>query len=56
MPLRFRTAALLLCLHPLPVNKEPQPGTRKEVRMEVHVVMSPTVMGYLSIPRLLRSS
>ena len=40
--LRFRPAALLFCLHPPPVNRDPPlPGTRKEVRMEVCVVSSP---------------
>lgn len=51
--LRFRLTALLLCLSPPPVNRDPSPGTRIEVRMEVPVFRSPAVMGYLSIPRRL---
>ena len=49
--LRFCPTALLLCLYPLPVNRDPPPhqGTRKEVRMEVCVVRSPSVMGFFSI-------
>ena len=38
--------ALLLCLQPPTVNRDtPPPGTRKEVRMEVHVVRSPVSWG-----------
>ena len=50
--LRLSPTALLLCLNPPPVNRDPppHPGTRKEVRMEVCVVRSPSVMGYLSAP------
>ena len=54
--LRFRPMALHLCLSPPPVNRNPSPGTRIEVRMEVPVVRSPAVMGYLSIPRHLLSA
>ena len=47
--------ALILCLHFLQETGTPPLGTRKEVRMEVRVIRSPAVMGYLSIPRLLFS-
>ena len=46
--LRFRPAALLFCSHPAPVNREPPPGTRKEVRMEVCGQL-PCSMVYLSV-------
>ena len=48
--LKFMPTTLLLWLSMSPVNRDPSPGTRIEVRMEVPVVRSPAVMGYLSIP------
>ena len=45
----FRPMPLLLS-SPTPVNRDPSLGTRKEVRMEVRVVRSHAVTGYLSIP------
>ena len=48
--LRFRPTTLLLWLSMSPVNRDPSPGTRIEVRMEVPVVRSRAVVGYLSIP------
>ena len=55
--LRFMPTTLLLWLSTPPVNRDPSPGTRIEVRMEVSVVRAPAVVGYLSIPwRLLSAS
>ena len=54
--LRFMPTTLLLWLSTPPVNRDPSPGTRIEVRLEVPVVRAPAVMAYLSIPRRLLSA
>ena len=54
--LRFMPTTLLLWLSTPPVNRDPSPGTRIEVRLEVPVVRAPAVMAYLSIPRCLLSA
>ena len=48
---RFRPMALILRLHSPPENRDPLPGTRKEVGLEVRVVRSPAVMDCDSVPQ-----